>query len=89
MLLVHSTNLTPARVWCVGDAGLQADDAPPAHTHGGIIQTFSIWDLPLLALGVPILLLARALNVFSISALANLGRPPHLRISLRMQAGAV
>jgi len=65
--------------------GLQADDAPPAHTHGGIIQTFSIWDLPLLALGVPILLLARALNVFSISALANLGRPPHLRISLRMQ----
>ena len=44
-----------------------------------------VFDLPFVGLGLPVLLLSRALNVFPLSALANCWRKPEDRISLRMQ----
>ena len=44
-----------------------------------------IWDLAFVALSLPILLVARAFNIFFVSALSNLGRRPEEKITMRMQ----
>ena len=60
-----------------------------ALAHGNRGQSdvgeYRIWDLPFLALAIPVLLASRAVNVFLISALANCRRPIDQQISMRMQ----
>lgn len=63
-------------------AATAADATHMRHHHAGAPV---VWDVPFLALGLPILLLSRALNVFPLAFIANLCRPPEQRISLRMQ----
>ena len=51
------------------------------HAQDGV----TVWDLPFVALSVPILLVARAANILSCSFVANLGRRKEEQITPRMQ----